>query len=198
MNNITPNPLLANVIDVIKDVISDIKIEYISTSVAELIDGNAKINIKEQLDASGKLATINIDDPKDIIFSEDLVPALKKLVEKNSKSKAQPAITTIIINDLEIEMHLIFQDVKDAFDQLSTSYEFLKTNKKEVTKVKSICKFGSHVFTLTVMNEADEIFVTPEFPTTMEPAIVKIIGDDVAKVQKAVRAIFKESRRGKK
>jgi hypothetical protein len=196
MNNITPNPLLVNVVDVIKYVISDIKIEYISTSVAELIDGNAKINIKEQLDASGNLATINIDDPKDIIFSEDLVFALKKLVEK--KSKAQPAIATIIINDLEIEMHLIFQDVKDAFDQLSTSYEFLKTNKKEVTKVKSICKFGSHVFTLTVMNEADEIFVTPEFPTTMEAAIVKIIGDDVAKVQKAVRAIFKESRRGKK
>ena len=196
MNNITPNPLLVNVVDVIKYVISDIKIEYISTSVAELIDGNAKINIKEQLDASGNLATINIDDPKDIIFSEDLVFALKKLVEK--KSKAQPAIATIIINDLEIEMHLIFQDVKDAFDQLSTSYEFLKTNKKEVTKVKSICKFGSHVFTLTVMNETDEIFVTPEFPTTMEAAIVKIIGDDVAKVQKAVRAIFKESRRGKK
>lgn len=196
MNNITPNPLLANVVDVIKDVISDIKIEYISPSVVELIDGNAKINIKEQLDASGNLATINIDDPKDIIFSEDLVPALKKLVEK--KSKAQPVIGTIIINDLEIEMHLIFQDVKDAFDQLSTSYEFLKTNKKEVTKVKSICKFGSHVFTLTVMNETDEIFVTPEFPTTMEPAIVKIIGDDVAKVQKAVRAIFKESRRAKK
>jgi len=196
MNNITPNPLLANVVDVIKDVISDIKIEYISPSVVELIDGNAKINIKEQLDANGNLATINIDDPKDIIFSEDLVPALKKLVEK--KSKAQPVIGTIIINDLEIEMHLIFQDVKDAFDQLSTSYEFLKTNKKEVTKVKSICKFGSHVFTLTVMNETDEIFVTPEFPTTMEPAIVKIIGDDVAKVQKAVRAIFKESRRAKK
>ena len=196
MNNITPNPLLANVVDVIKDVISDIKIEYISPSVVELIDGNAKINIKEQLDASGNLATINIDDPKDIIFSEDLVPALKKLVEK--KSKAQPVIGTIIINDLEIEMHLIFQDVKDAFDQLSTSYEFLKTNKKEVTKVKSICKFGSHVFTLTVMNEKEEIFVTPEFPTTMEPAIVKIIGDDVAKVQKAVRAIFKESRRAKK
>ncbi|WP_222537829.1 hypothetical protein [Pedobacter polysacchareus] len=191
MSNITPNPVLEHVVNVIKNVISDIKIEYTSTNVANLKDGNAPISLEQHLDESGKLA-IFIKDPKDIIFSEDLLPELNSLdegVKGALKSELQAA--TIIINDLNVATQIIFQSAKDAFDQISNSYEFAKNIEKDITKVKSTFKFGSNVFDLTILNEPELISITPEFAASFNPAIKKTIEDDAQKVQNALNAMFK-------
>ncbi|ALL05433.1 hypothetical protein AQ505_07980 [Pedobacter sp. PACM 27299] len=191
MSNITPNPVLEHVVNVIKNVISDIKIEYTSTNVANLKDGNAPIYLEQHLDESGKLA-IFIKDPKDIIFSEDLLPELNSLdegVKGALKSELQAA--TIIINDLNVATQIIFQSAKDAFDQISNSYEFAKNMEKDITKVKSTFKFGSNVFDLTILNEPELISITPEFAASFNPAIKKTVEDDARKVQNALNAMFK-------
>lgn len=191
MSNITPNPVLEHVVNVIKNVISDIKIEYTSTNVANLKDGNAPIYLEQHLDESGKLA-IFIKDPKDIIFSEDLLPELNSLdegVKGALKSELQAA--TIIINDLNVATQIIFQSAKDAFDQISNSYEFAKNIEKDITKVKSTFKFGSNVFDLTILNEPELISITPEFADSFNPAIKKTVEDDAQKVQNALNAMFK-------
>ncbi|WGQ11395.1 hypothetical protein QG516_06980 [Pedobacter gandavensis] len=191
MSNITPNPVLEHVVNVIKNVISDIKIEYTSTNVANLKDGNAPISLEQHFDESGKLA-IFIKDPKDIIFSEDLLPELNSLdegVKGALKSELQAA--TIIINDLNVATQIIFQSAKDAFDQISNSYEFAKNIEKDITKVKSTFKFGSNVFDLTILNEPELISITPEFAASFNPAIKKTIEDDAQKVQNALNAMFK-------
>lgn len=191
MSNITPNPVLEHVVNVIKNVISDIKIEYTSTNVANLKDGNAPIYLEQHLDESGKLA-IFIKDPKDIIFSEDLLPELNSLdegVKGALKSELQAA--TIIINDLNVATQIIFQSAKDAFDQISNSYEFAKNIEKDITKVKSTFKFGSNVFDLTILNEPELISITPEFADSFSPAIKKTVEDDAQKVQNALNAMFK-------
>jgi len=195
MNNFKPYPVLEYVIDVIKDVISGIKIEYVSTSVAILKDGNDTIHLEQVFDSSGDFATILIKDPKDIIFSEDLLPLLDKLHEDaEGELKAGLQTAVIIINNLNVETRLIFQAVKDGFDVISNSYEFVKTIEKDVTKVKSIFKFGSHLFNLTVINESESIFVTPEFSSKFDPAVRATIENDALKVQKAVYAILKEDK----
>ena len=191
MSNITPNPVLEHVVNVIKNVISDIKIEYTSTNVANLKDGNAPIYLEQHLDESGKLA-IFIKDPKDIIFSEDLLPELNSLdegVKGALKSELQAA--TIIINDLNVATQIIFQSAKDAFDQISNSYEFAKNIEKDITKVKSTFKFGSNVFDLTILNEPELISITPESAASFSPAIKKTVEDDAQKVQNALNAMFK-------
>ncbi|MBC8986989.1 hypothetical protein H9X96_14535 [Pedobacter sp. N36a] len=191
MSNITPNPVLEHVVNVIKNVISDIKIEYTSTNVANLKDGNAPILLEQHLDESGKLA-IFIKDPKDIIFSEDLLPELNSLDEGvKGALKAELKAATIIINDLNVATQIIFQSAKDAFDQISNSYEFAKNIEKDITKVKSTFKFGSNVFDLTILNEPELISITPEFAASFNPAIKKTVEDDAQKVQNAVNAMFK-------
>lgn len=181
MNNITPLPVLEHVVNVIKDTISDIKVEYVTISTAHLKDGNDSIHLEQLADSTGKFASIRIQDPKEIIISEDLLPTLKSLHED----------TTIIINDLYVDTQLIFQAVKDAFDQISNSYELIKTIQKETTKVKSTFKFGTHKFDLTVVNETAHVSIESEFASSFDPTIKKTIEADAAKVQKAVNAIFK-------
>lgn len=191
MSNITPNPVLEHVVNVIKNVISDIKIEYTSTNVANLKDGNAPIYLEQHLDESGKLA-IFIKDPKDIIFSEDLLPELNSLDEGvKGALKAELKAASIIINDLNVATQIIFQSAKDAFDQISNSYEFAKNIEKDITKVKSTFKFGSNVFDLTILNEPELISITPEFADSFNPAIKKTVEDDAQKVQNALNAMFK-------
>lgn len=181
MNNITPLPVLEHVVNVIKNTISDIKVEYVTINTAHLKDGNDSIHLEQLADSTGSFASIRIQDPKEIIISEDLLPTLKSLHED----------TTIIINDLDVDTQLIFQAVKDAFDQISNSYELIKTIKKETTEVKSTFKFGTHKFDLTVVNQTDHIAIESEFASSFDPTIRKTIEADAAKVQKAVNAIFK-------
>lgn len=193
MNNITPYPILEHVVNVIKNTISDIKVEYVTVSTVQLKDGNDAIHLEQKIDSSSNFATILIKDPKEIIFSEDLLPTLQNLHE-GAKGDLKVALqtTTVIINNLDVETQLVFQSVKDAFDQISNSYELLKIIEKETTKVKTTFKFGTHKFDLTVINEKDQILIEPEFASSFDPTIKKTIETDSSRVQKAVQAILKE------
>jgi hypothetical protein len=195
MNNITPYPVLEYVVNVIKKAISDIKIEYASISVANLKDGNDTIILEQLFDSSGTFATILISDPSEIIISEDLLPVLNEL-HQQAEGKLQMALqgTTVILNGLDVETQLIFQAVRNGFDEISDSYEFGEVLDKETTKVKSDLKFGANELKLTVMNEQFHIFVVPEFDASFDPAVRKTIEADALKVQHAVFAIFKEDK----
>lgn len=181
MNNTTPFPVLAHVVSIIKNAISDLKIQYPSTATAILKDGNDSIYLDQRFDNSGTFATVLINDKKDIIFSEDLLPILAKL-----------QTATFVINDLDIETRLVLETAKDAFDQLSSSYEFVKTTEKELTKVKSDFKFENHRFEIMIINEPDQVVVESEFSSTIDPVIKKIIESDTFKVQQALYGIFKK------
>lgn len=195
MNNITPCPVLECVVDVIEDVISGIKVEYASESTVILKDGNAAIKIEQVSDSNKNTITIHIKDPKDIILSEDLLPDLQNIHQSAKGSlKTELQNTTIIINGLDIETQLVYQSAKDAFDQISNSYEFIKTLEKEVTKIKSTLKFGSNVFDLTVSYAQAQVLITPEFSSSFNAAVKKTIEDDALKVQNVLNIMFKENK----
>lgn len=191
MNDFKPYPVLKYVVELIKNTISDIKIEYTSISAATLKDGNDTLHLEQKFDPSENFATLYINDPREIIYSEDLLSPLNEL-QNGVKTPLQNV--TIIVNDVDIETHLVFQTVKDAFDQLSNSYEFAKTVEKETTRIKSVFKFGKHVFALTVINETDQIFVTLKFTADIDPAVRKNIEIDTLKVQNAASAIYKKDK----
>lgn len=193
MNNITPYPVLAHIVGIIKNAVSDLKIEYISTGIANLKDGNDSIYLEQQFDNTGTFATIFIKDPREIIFSEDLLPILKDL-NQDVKENIGLQTTTIVINDLNIETNLILETAKDVFDEISSSYEFVKTTEKEPAKVKSAFKFGNHRFEATIINESDQIYVTSEFSSTIDQTIKKNIEADTLKVQKALCTAFKKDK----
>ncbi len=179
--NSTQSKALELVVGIIKDTISDIKIEKTSASTVTLKDGNATIQLTQQAGESADKETVVILDPKDIIYSEDLLPELNDLTS-----------VTVIINGLDIETHLVFQAVRDCFDQISNSYEFLKIFEKDVIRIKSGFKFGSNAFVLNVLNEKDEIFVSAEFAASFDAAVRKTVETDVIKVQKAINKMVKE------
>ncbi|MCX2454209.1 hypothetical protein OQX61_23260 [Pedobacter sp. PLR] len=192
MSDFKPHPVLEYTVNLIEKTISGAKIQYTSTSIATLKDGNDTIYFEQKSDSTGNAATIFIKDPKEIIYSEDLMTPLNNLHE-NVKGELKVALqsTTIIINALDVATNLIFQAVKDEFDQLSNSYEFVKTIEKEITKVKSKFKFGKHLFDLTVTNEPTQVLVTPEFPAPFDTVVKKTIEEDVLKVQTAMCIAFK-------
>lgn len=178
--NSTHSKALELVVGIIKDTISDIKIENTSANTVTLKDGNAVIQLSQQAGESEDLETVVILDPKDIIYSEDLLPELNDLTS-----------VTVIINGLTIETHLVFQAVRDCFDQISNSYEFLKTFEKDVIRIKSGFKFGSNAFVLNVLNEKEQITITTEFAASFDAAIRKTVEADTLKVQAAVNKMVK-------
>ncbi|WP_316822618.1 hypothetical protein [Pedobacter gandavensis] len=192
MNNITPHPVLGHVVNIIKNVISDIKIDYTSESTVNLKDGNAFIILEQQLDSDNNSAIILIQDPKDIIFSEDLLPDLKHLHD-GTKGELKTALqnATVIINDLNVATQIIFQSAKDAFDQISNSYELIRIIEKAPTRIKSRFKFGSNLFELTILDEEDKISINAEFEPSFNEAIKKTITEDTLKVQDSLNSIFK-------
>lgn len=193
MSNITPHPVLVHVINIIKNTIGDLKIQYVSSAVANLKDGNDSIGLEQQFDNSGNLATLFINDPRDIMFSEDLLPVLKDLA-KDAKGELKSTLqtTSIVINELDIETRLILETAKDAFDQLSSSYEFVRTTVNKLSKVKSKFKFENHLFEVLITNETDQLLVEPDFSSTLDPKIQKIIAADTFKVQQALQSIFEK------
>ncbi|RBQ11373.1 hypothetical protein [Pedobacter miscanthi] len=178
--NSTQSKALELVVGIIKDTISDIKIENTSANTVTLKDGNATIQLTQREGENADLETVVIVDPKDIIYSEDLLPELNDLTS-----------VTVIINGLDIETHLVFQAVRDCFDQISNSYEFLKIFEKDVNTIKSGFKFGSNAFVLTVVNEKDQILISTEFAASFDAAIRKTVEADALKVQTAVHKMIK-------
>lgn len=195
MSNITPLPVLAHVVSIIKNAISDLKIQYISSETANLKDGNDNIDLEQEFDSSNNFATIFINDPKDIMFSEDLLPVLKDDLSKGAKGELKSALetATVVINGLDVETRLILETAKDAFDQLSSSYEFVRTTENKLTKVKARFKFENHLFEVIISNETAQILVEPDFSSAVDLTIQKIIAADAAKVQLALQSIFKKA-----
>ncbi|MEJ5996296.1 hypothetical protein WG904_17845 [Pedobacter sp. Du54] len=181
MSNITPSPLLIQVVNIVKNVISDLKVEYTSPTIAHLKDGNDSIYLEQRFDKSGNSEILSINDAKEIIFSEDLLPVLKDLNQN----------ATILINDLDVETRLVLETAKDAFDQLSSSYEFVKITEKQLTKVKSDFKFENHRFEVMITNELNHIVVEASFSSKIDPSVKKIIEADTFKVQQSIGHIFK-------
>jgi len=179
--NSTQSKALDLVVGIIKDTISDIKIETTSANTVTLKDGNATIQLTQQAGESADKEKVVILDPKEIIYSEDLLPDLNDLTS-----------VTVIINGLDIETHLVFKAIRDCFDQISNSYEFLKIFEKDVNKIKSGFKFGSHAFVLNVLNEKDQISISAEFAASFNAAVRKTVETDIIKVQKAINKMVKE------
>lgn len=187
--SVTENyPALAYIVKTLKNAIADAKVENPSPNEYLIKDGNDEITLKQ--DAS----RILIIDNRRIIFSEDLLETLQHIhtnVKGDEELKSSLATSTIIINDLDIETELIFQAVKDFFDQVSNSYEFIQTVENNITKMGVGFKFGKHIFRLNINNEAQQITLEPRFTTSFDAGIQKTIVADIDKVQLAVNKMFK-------
>jgi len=194
MNN-TTYPVLEYIVNLLKNSIADAKVEKKSNTVSVVKDGNDIIRLEQLFDNNGNSTGIAITDKKDIIYSEDLLETLDSIHENakgDAELKAALKNAIIIINDLDVETQLIFQSVKDCFDQLSNSYEFVRITKKGVNKLQAQFKFGKHSFDLSLVNEATEIFVSAEFAAAVDAPVKKTIEADISKVQNAVNKIFKD------
>jgi len=194
MNN-TTYPVLEYIVNLLKNSIADAKVEKQSNTVSVVKDGNDIIRLEQLFDNNGNSTGIAITDKKDIIYSEDLLETLDSIHENakgDAELKAALKNAIIIINDLDVETQLIFQSVKDCFDQLSNSYEFVRITKKGVNKLQAQFKFGKHSFDLSLVNEATEIFVSAEFAAAVDAPVKKTIEADISKVQNAVNKIFKD------
>ena len=194
MNN-TTYPVLEYIVNLLKNSIADAKVEKQSNTVSVVKDGNDIIRLEQLFDNNGNSTGIAITDKKDIIYSEDLLETLDSIHENakgDAELKAALKNAIIIINDLDVETQLIFQSVKDCFDQLSNSYEFVRITKKGVNKLQAQFKFGKHSFDLSLVNEATEIFVSAEFTAAVDAPVKKTIEADISKVQNAVNKIFKD------
>ena len=187
--------VLEYIVNVLSKAIVDAKVENRSENTTVIKDGNDVIHLEQSFDDNVGSTTIFIKDPKEIIFSEDLLEPLKN-IHKGAKPdlKAALELATIVINDLDVETLLILQAVKDGFDELSNSYEFVKTTKREITKVTSQVKFGKHVFELSIVNEPEFILVMPDFATPFDPAVKKTIEGNALEVQTAITKAVKEDK----
>lgn len=181
-------PALDYIVKTLKNAIADAKVENASPSEYSIKDGNDEILLKQDT------SKILITDSRRIIFSEDLLETLQNIhknVKGDQELKATLETTTIIINDLDIETELVFQAVKDFFDQVSNSYEFIQTVENNITKMGVGFKFGKHIFRLNINNDAQQISLEPRFTASFDAGIQKTIVADVEKVQLAVNKMFK-------
>ncbi len=193
MTEIKKYSVLEYIVEVLGKAIVDAKVQNPSESTAVIKDGNDMIHLEQSFD--GVVPAVFIKDPKEIIFSEDLLEPLKN-IHKGAKGELKAALQSanIVINDLDVETQLIFQAVKGGFDELSNSYEFLKTTKREITKVTSQVKFGKHVFEISIVNEPEFILVMPDFATPFDPAVKKTIEGNALEVQTAITKAVKEDK----
>ncbi|MES2828811.1 MAG: hypothetical protein V4687_11665 [Bacteroidota bacterium] len=183
MSNTKPSPVLTQVVSIIKNAVADIKTEYPSAGTAIMKDGNDTIKLEQKGDDGGSIDTIFITDPRDIIFSEDLLPVLKDLQN-----------ATIVVNNLEVETCLVLETAKEAFDELSSSYEFVKTTERANTKLTSAFKFDKHAFEVTITNDGDQIIVEADLDKVTDQAVKTVIAGDAAKVQKALHGMYKDAK----
>lgn len=194
MAEIEQYPVLDYIVSVLKKAIADAKVEKQAENIAIVKDGNDVIRLEQLADSSANAITIDITDKKDIILSEDLLDTLLNIedeVKGDAALKTALAQTTIVINGLTVETGLIFQAVKECFDELSDSYELVKILEKEINRLKIQFKFGAHTFNLNLTNTEDEVHTTAEFPKALDAGVTKAIEGDTLKVQNAVNKLFK-------
>ncbi len=191
MSGIEKYPVLDHIVKTLKAALADSKVESLSPSEYVIKDGNDEIHLKQEVNKDD--TTILITDKRRIIYSEDLLETLQQMhqdVKGNQELKTALQAATIIINELNIETELIFQAIKDFFDQLSNSYEFIQTVENKVTKIGAGFKFGKHIFRININNEPQQITIEPRFTASFDAAIQKTISSDIVKVQQAVNKMF--------
>lgn len=194
MSNSKEYQVLAFVSDNIKKAIADAKLIKESDSVVIIKDGNDSIKMEQLTDDAGK-ASLIISDPRNILYSEDLLTTLQDIhVGTAENASLYKALTTvsIVVNGLSIETEFVFQAVKDSFDTLSSSYEFVKIIEKNVNSLTIAFLFGDTKFSVAVLNETAAITVNADISEKTDAKVKATIAGDVAKVQSALNKLFKE------
>lgn len=174
--------VLELVVSVLQESIADSKVEKETENISTLKDGNDVIRFKQEFD--GETAVVHITDKKDIIYSEDLLETLLR-IQKNE------APASFIVNDLNVEAELILHAVRDHFDALSSSYEFVKSIERDVQKMRIKLKFGDHPFDVAIVNEPAKISVEAVFEKQLDASVQSTIESDTLKVQQGVNKQFK-------
>jgi hypothetical protein len=195
MSDIKQHAVLTYISEKIKSAIADAKLEKPSESVAVIKDGNDQIHLEQLSGGADNGITIQITDKKEILYSEDLLETLQNIEEGTESQKdlyGALSSTTIVVNGLSIETDFVFQAVKDCFDTLSTSYQFVKTLSKRINGLTMSFQFGDHKFQLIVVNDPDTIIITCDLDEVKDAKVKKAIESDVIKVQQALIKMFKE------
>jgi hypothetical protein len=194
MSEIKQHAVLTYISEKIKSAIADAKLEKQSETVAVIKDGNDQIHLEQVSDGSDNV-TIQITDKKEILYSEDLLETLQNIEEGTESQKelyGALSATTVVVNGLSIETDFVFQAVKDCFDTLSSSYQFIKTLSKRINGLTISFQFGDHKFQLVVVNDPESIVITSDVDEVKDAKVKKTIESDVEKVQQALNKMFKE------
>ncbi|MCD0489448.1 hypothetical protein LPB86_14490 [Pedobacter sp. MC2016-14] len=192
MSQIEQYPVLEYTVNLLSKAIVDSKTEKKSESVSVIKDGNSIIQLEHV--AEGDNVTLMISDKNEILLSEDLLEELQDISAPASASaelKAALQSLVIVVNELTIETKFIFQAVKESFDTLSTSYEFIKTTAKHANGFSANFKFGDHKFEVVVVNGAGEVTVEANCDGVKDQKVAETIKGDVAKVASALNKLFK-------
>ncbi|MCX2486579.1 hypothetical protein [Pedobacter sp. MR2016-24] len=195
MSDIKQYPELEFISEKIKKAITDATLQKESAAVSIIKDGNDVIHIEQTFAASDNTAIISITDKKEILYSEDLLEEMQDVhleTKTDTELHAALKVSSIIINGLSVQTEFVFQAVKDCFDTLSSSYQFVKIIRKNVNALTIDFKFGDHKFQIVVTNNPDEVSITVEFGSGANPKVNETIAADVAKVQQALNKLFKD------
>jgi len=174
--------VLELLVSVLKESIADSKVEKESENSSILKDGNDVIRLKQEFD--GETAVILITDKKNIIYSEDLLETLLR-IEKNE------APASFVINDLTVQTEVILYAVRDFFDAVSSSYEYVGALERVGHKAKVRMKFGDHPFDAIIFNESSKVSLSTVFNPALAESIRATIEADAQKVQDGVNKQFK-------
>jgi hypothetical protein len=196
MSDIKQSPVLKFISDKIKTAIADAVLEKISATESIIKDGNDTIQLEEVAGEAAKTTSILITDKKEILYSEDLLEEMQDVyLETESGTSLHEALkaTSIVVNNLSIETKFVFQAVKDCFDTLSNSYEYMLTTEKNINNITLVFKFGETKFKAIIANEPTVITIGTAYGSTITPKVKETIEADVVKVQKALNKLFKEN-----
>lgn len=195
MSDIKQYPELEFITEKIKKAITDATLQKESAAVSIIKDGNDVIHIEQTFAVLDNTAIISITDKKEILYSEDLLEELQDVhleTKTDTELHAALKVSSIVINGLSVQTEFVFQAVKDCFDTLSSSYQFVKIIRKNVNSLTIDFKFGDHKFQIVVTNNPDEVSITVEFGSEANPKVNQTIAADVAKVQQALNKLFKD------
>ena len=197
MSEIEQYPVLEHIVNILNKAIVDSKVEKKSQNVSVIKDGNSIIQIEQQFDESGKLPKIFITDVNEILFSEDLLVKLSKIHTSATTSiSLERALQNvyILVNELSLEAGFILQDVKEALDTVSQSYEFIKLTDKQPEGFTAAFKFGNHKFEIVLVNEPAIIKIDGNLESVADKKVVKTITEDLEKINNILNDIYKKKK----
>jgi hypothetical protein len=195
MSEIKQYAELEYVVEVLQKAILGSKVKQLAPDEIAIIDGNAAIGLKQQVESIGNTTTIVIRDKKEILYSEELLETvyhIHKGANHDTGLKASLSNANIMINGLNIEAELIFHAIRDQFYALGDSYEFLKFIERDNQQMKFNMTFGDDVvFELIVLNEPKAVTITAISGKSAAPAVKAAINLDVESVSLEINKQFK-------